>query len=101
MTMVPLCTGVPLDSVTIARTVAWAFSGSTPRSIEIEIVDPVGDVSGTLSHAIATAIATNATIHRRMIMERFTMIDPWLAESACARRSCGHRNLHTIAALRC
>jgi hypothetical protein len=61
VTIVPLCTGVPADSVTTARTVAWPFSGRTLRSIDRLMVDPVGDVSGTLSHAMTATTLMTAT----------------------------------------
>ena len=41
--------------------VACPLSGNTVRSIESVIVDPVGDVSGTLSHAITAITVATAT----------------------------------------
>ena len=64
VTTVPLCTGVPADSVTTARDRRLAVERQDALSIESEIVEPVGEVSGTLSHArrpamVSAAMATN------------------------------------------
>ena len=60
VTVVPLCTAVPDDSVTTAVIVAWPFTGTMFLSTESEIVEPVGEVSGTLSHEAATTAAITA-----------------------------------------
>jgi hypothetical protein len=71
VTIVPFWTGVPLDSITTARRIAWPLSGNTLRSVVKEIVDPVGEVSGTFEQAAAAAqtatIVTNAKKAFRVI----------------------------------
>lgn len=69
VTMVPLCTAVPDDSVTTAMTVAVPPTGSDSLSTDNEIVDPVGEVRGTRSHATTATTVTAAIAHRRVISE--------------------------------
>ena len=74
-TCVPLCTGVPADSMTIARTVARPFSGKVVWSIETEIVELVGAVSGRLSQAITPPTVTTAIAHKRAKSMYWEMAD--------------------------
>lgn len=49
-------------------TVAWPPSGRIVLSIDNVIVDPVGDVSGTLSHEMTATRAITATNERRIVV---------------------------------
>ena len=69
LTCVPLWTGVPPDSITIARTCVWPFNGSVPWSIETEMVEAVGAVRGTRSQATTATQVTTAITHRRVETE--------------------------------
>ncbi len=88
VTIVPLCTAVPDDSVTIARTVAWPLSGKTFRSMESVMVDPVGDVSGTVSQAITASTVAAATNDNRIVVFIAARTHrPWTAEVARERNA--------------
>src|SRR5688572_5313882 len=68
VTIVPLCTGVPADSVTTARTVVWPFNGKTVLSAVRLMVEPVGEISGTRSHATTITTLATAKTHRRSVV---------------------------------
>ena len=61
MTSVPLCGGVPPDSITCAMMSVVPLAGSAVASDVSVIVEPLGASSGTFSHA--TVIIADAGEH--------------------------------------
>ena len=61
--------------MTIARTVACPFIGTRVWSIENEMVEPVGEVSGTLSQATTSAVGQDGDRRQAQL---------WCWHKACA-----------------
>jgi hypothetical protein len=69
-TVVPFCTGVPLDSMTKAVNPTVPFVGTVVAFALNVTVDPVGAINGTLSHEadiVATTMASAETLAIRVI----------------------------------
>jgi hypothetical protein len=60
VTSVPFCTWVPPASITVAVMSADPLTGTIVVLLKRVTVDPVGAVSGTLSHAAEAAAASSA-----------------------------------------
>jgi hypothetical protein len=61
---VPLCGGVPLDSISCAMMSVEPLGGSAVAAAVSEMVDPVGASSGTLSHATERSAETASNAAR-------------------------------------
>src|SRR5262249_15396589 len=61
-TIVPFCTGVPLDSVTKAVSPTVPLVGTVDEFALSVIAEPVGAISGTLSHAAISIASTMASV---------------------------------------
>ena len=69
VTIVPFCTAVPADSVTVAITWIVPFTGTVVELTVIAMVELVGATSGILSHA---ATRTSAQTKKRRAKVRGT-----------------------------
>ena len=70
VTVVPLCTGVPLGSSTVARISVVPFAWTTELAVDSVIVDSCGASSGILSHAPDKTAAKAANAHTRRFPDR-------------------------------
>jgi type II secretory pathway pseudopilin PulG len=74
--------------VTTARIVVCPFNGSTVRSIDSVSVEPVGDVSGTVSQAMtAITVATATNANRIVVFIAARTHRPWTADVARERNA--------------
>jgi hypothetical protein len=104
VTNVPLCGGVPPDSMTCAMMLVVPLAGSTVASDVSVMVDPVGASSGTFSHA--TAIVADAASmaakadrrRRRDIMKSITILIPMDLAGQAGQKCTGQRG-YAMAAL--
>ena len=97
VTKVPLCGGVPPDSMTCAMMLVVPLAGSTVASDVSVMVEPVGASSGTFSHA-AAIIADAATMaakadgrRRRDIMKTITILIPMDLAGQAGQKCTGQR----------